>query len=178
MQRRRSFLYYLFAIRFIVLHDLVPDRILKLNLCRFRIFETYIYFSLLKNWNILPFRRFAISCFKHAPKNRYHEKHLDKVWSFDYYYISDSLIKVVLFVILPLIDTCHSQVLATEGPYPLVVLPVGGEYWLEGRNHHVGNEFRVISIPHLDSFNCQFEFDNTVESYRQDFLGKVFSSSR
>ena len=46
------------------------DRILKLSLCKFRTFETYISFSLLKteiygHFVISPFRHFAISPFRH-----------------------------------------------------------------------------------------------------------------
>lgn len=57
--------------------------------------------------------------------------------------------------------------LAAGGPYPLVVLPVGGEYWLEGSNHSniKGNNFK-----HLD---CKIETNNVIQSYRRDFIGKV-----
>ncbi|XP_020616460.1 rap1 GTPase-activating protein 2-like isoform X2 [Orbicella faveolata] len=58
------------------------------------------------------------------------------------------------------------EVLAAGGPYPLVVLPVGGEYWLEGSNHSNinGNNFK-----HLD---CKIETSNVIQSYRRDFIGK------
>ncbi|XP_078373554.1 uncharacterized protein LOC144657122 isoform X2 [Oculina patagonica] len=58
------------------------------------------------------------------------------------------------------------EVLAAGGPYPLVVLPVGGEYWLEGSNHSsfTGHDFRP--------FDCKIETNNVIQSYRRDFSGK------
>ena len=57
--------------------------------------------------------------------------------------------------------------LAAGGPYPLVVLPVGGEYWLEGSNHSyfTSTDYRAI--------DCKIEMNNVIQSYRRDFMGKV-----
>ncbi|XP_031567851.1 rap1 GTPase-activating protein 1-like [Actinia tenebrosa] len=65
------------------------------------------------------------------------------------------------------------QVLASGGPYPLVVLPVSGEYWLEGSNHQctVNNGSHML-IPHFDTQKCFIEIDQAVEYYRNFFLGK------
>lgn len=60
------------------------------------------------------------------------------------------------------------QVLAAGGPYPLVVLPVGGEYWLEGSNH------RILSGSDFKSVDCKIETNNVIQSYRRDFMGKVW----
>lgn len=57
--------------------------------------------------------------------------------------------------------------LAAGGPYPLVVPPVGGEYWLEGINH------RVTSNSDFRSVDCKIETNNIIQSYRRDFIGKV-----
>lgn len=58
------------------------------------------------------------------------------------------------------------EVLAAGGPYPLVVLPVGGEYRLEGSNH------QGVNISDLRSIDCKIETNNTIQSYRRDFMGK------
>ncbi|CAH3027853.1 unnamed protein product [Porites evermanni] len=58
------------------------------------------------------------------------------------------------------------EVLAAGGPYPLVVLPVGGEYWLEGSNHHVVTSFDLKSV------DCKIETNDILQSYRRDFIGK------
>lgn len=58
------------------------------------------------------------------------------------------------------------EVLAAGGPYPLVVLPVGGEYWLEGSNH------RHISHTDYRAADCRIEMNNVIQSYRRDFMGK------
>lgn len=58
------------------------------------------------------------------------------------------------------------EVLAAGGPYPLVVLPVGGEYRLEGSNH------QGINVSDLRSIDCKIETNNIIQSYRRDFMGK------
>lgn len=58
------------------------------------------------------------------------------------------------------------EVLAAGGPYPLVVLPVGGEYWLEGSNHS------NINGKHFKHLDCKIETNNVIQSYRRDFMGK------
>jgi hypothetical protein len=54
------------------------------------------------------------------------------------------------------------------------VLPVSGEYWLEGSNHQyaVDNGSRML-VPHFDAQKCSLEIDEAVEYYRKYFLGKV-----
>lgn len=58
------------------------------------------------------------------------------------------------------------EVLAAGGPYPLVVLPVEGEYWLEGSNH------RIIKSSDYKAIDCKIETNDIIQSYRRDFIGK------
>lgn len=66
------------------------------------------------------------------------------------------------------------QVLSLGPPYPLVVLPVEGDYWMEGTNHIQQRDRH--SGPILPKFNlskCIVESDQTATVYRTKFLGKV-----
>lgn len=67
-----------------------------------------------------------------------------------------------------------SKVLALGPPYPLVVLPVEGDYWMEGTNHiqQRDRQNRPV-IPKFDLSKCVVESDRTASVYRRNFLGKV-----
>ena len=58
----------------------------------------------------------------------------------------------------------------------MVVLPVEGDYWMEGTNHieHRDKLNRPI-IPQFDLSKCVVESDDTATVYRKNFLGKVCS---
>ena len=56
------------------------------------------------------------------------------------------------------------------------MLPVGGEYWLEGSNHLsniVSGNLRPV-VPNFDSRTCKIEANDVIQSYRRDFMGKVY----
>ena len=56
----------------------------------------------------------------------------------------------------------------------MVVLPVDGEYWMEG-NYHVlsrDNNDRPI-YPSIDMSRCSLDEDDNMYNYRQNFAGKV-----
>ena len=67
------------------------------------------------------------------------------------------------------------QILGLGGPFPLVVLPVGGEYWLEGSNHvcQCPGDSRQHAVPPFDASCCRIEDDEGMVSFRKQFLGKV-----
>lgn len=74
------------------------------------------------------------------------------------------------------IDFMHLplQVLALGAPYPLVVLPVEGDYWMEGTNHILQRDtHNRPMIPVVDLSRCIVESDHTASAYRENFLGKV-----
>ncbi|XP_040279571.1 rap1 GTPase-activating protein 1 isoform X2 [Bufo bufo] len=63
------------------------------------------------------------------------------------------------------------EVLGREGPFPLILLPQFGGYWIEGNNHNLS--------PLLDAENNQspsakvkLESNHTARLYRKHFLGK------
>jgi len=65
------------------------------------------------------------------------------------------------------------QVLALGPPYPLVVLPVEGDYWMEGTNHIERRDRHSRPItPNFDLSKCVVESDYTSTIYRENFLGR------
>lgn len=64
------------------------------------------------------------------------------------------------------------QVLGREGPFPLILLPQFGGYWIEGTNHE------ITSIPETEPLQSpttkvKLECNHTARLYRKHFLGKV-----
>eukprot|EP00794_Sanderia_malayensis_P015070 gene15070-16625_t len=65
------------------------------------------------------------------------------------------------------------EVLSLGPPYPMVVLPVEGDYWMEGTNHILQKDMhnRPV-IPRVDLSKCVVELDETAHAYRESFLGR------
>lgn len=64
------------------------------------------------------------------------------------------------------------QVLGREGPFPLILLPQFGGYWIEGTNHQVSGA--PASPPAAaPSTRAKLEGNHTAKIYRKHFLGKV-----
>lgn len=64
------------------------------------------------------------------------------------------------------------QVLGREGPFPLILLPQFGGYWIEGTNHE------ITSVPETEPLQSpttkvKLECNPTARVYRKHFLGKV-----
>ncbi|XP_053546204.1 rap1 GTPase-activating protein 1 [Bombina bombina] len=63
------------------------------------------------------------------------------------------------------------EVLGREGPFPLILLPQFGGYWIEGTNHDVS----VLSDPEAiqsPTGKVKLESNHTAKLYRKHFLGK------
>lgn len=66
------------------------------------------------------------------------------------------------------------QVLGREAPFPLILLPQFGGYWIEGTNHD------LAEVPELQSPGCKvkLECNHLARVYRKHFLGKVSPRGR
>lgn len=66
------------------------------------------------------------------------------------------------------------QVLGREAPFPLILLPQFGGYWIEGTNHD------LTELPELQSpgFKVKLECNHLARVYRKHFLGKVSAPER
>ncbi|XP_042335741.1 rap1 GTPase-activating protein 1 isoform X3 [Sceloporus undulatus] len=63
------------------------------------------------------------------------------------------------------------EVLGREGPFPLILLPQFGGYWIEGTNHE------LTSVPETErlqspTFKAKLECNHMARIYRKHFLGK------
>ena len=64
------------------------------------------------------------------------------------------------------------QVLGREGPFPLILLPQFGGYWIEGTNHQLSGAPESPPTP-APSTRARLEGNHTAKIYRKHFLGKV-----
>lgn len=75
-------------------------------------------------------------------------------------------------VILSITSACCLQVLGRSSPFPLILLPQFGGYWIEGTNHEPKDP------PEADQALCpashiKLETNSTAKIYRKNFMGKV-----
>ncbi|BFZ23937.1 hypothetical protein BsWGS_26977 [Bradybaena similaris] len=68
------------------------------------------------------------------------------------------------------------QILQSEGPYPMIVLPLRGGYWMEGSEGFVtsddGNVDDSVSSLHPSASELSINTDSTAQCYRCEFNGK------
>ncbi|XP_074965111.1 rap1 GTPase-activating protein 1-like isoform X12 [Phalacrocorax aristotelis] len=65
------------------------------------------------------------------------------------------------------------EVLQKGWPYPLIILPQFGGYWIEGTSHNLSSLSPTLSdIPFPWSGKVKLESDPTAKLYRKHFLGK------
>uniref|UniRef100_A0A8C8E9P5 RAP1 GTPase activating protein n=1 Tax=Otus sunia TaxID=257818 RepID=A0A8C8E9P5_9STRI len=63
------------------------------------------------------------------------------------------------------------QVLGREGPFPLILLPQFGGYWIEGTNHQLSGAPESPPTP-APGTRARLEGNHTAKIYRKHFLGK------
>lgn len=63
------------------------------------------------------------------------------------------------------------EVLGREGPFPLILLPQFGGYWIEGTNHELTGTPETESLPSPTS-KGKLECNHMARIYRKHFLGK------
>ncbi|XP_014817824.1 PREDICTED: rap1 GTPase-activating protein 1-like, partial [Calidris pugnax] len=63
------------------------------------------------------------------------------------------------------------EVLGREGPFPLILLPQFGGYWIEGTNHQLSGAPESPQTP-APSARARLEGNHTAKIYRKHFLGK------
>lgn len=62
--------------------------------------------------------------------------------------------------------------LGREGPFPLILLPQFGGYWIEGTNHQLSGAPDSPPTP-VPGTRAKLEGNHTAKIYRKHFLGKV-----
>ncbi|XP_067423100.1 rap1 GTPase-activating protein 1 isoform X2 [Emydura macquarii macquarii] len=63
------------------------------------------------------------------------------------------------------------EVLGRKGPFPLILLPQFGGYWIEGTNHELSSIPETEPLPSPTS-KVKLECNHTARIYRKHFLGK------
>lgn len=64
------------------------------------------------------------------------------------------------------------QVLGRRSPFPLILLPQFGGYWIEGTNHEP-KEPQDSEQPPCPASHVKLETNSTAKIYRKNFMGKV-----
>lgn len=77
-----------------------------------------------------------------------------------------AVIVVCLYFYFPI------KVLGRVGPFPLILLPQFGGYWIEGTNHKPA-EPPETDQPSCPSSHFKLETNSTAKIYRKHFMGKV-----
>lgn len=72
----------------------------------------------------------------------------------------------------PLLVVHHCQVLGRTSPFPLILLPQFGGYWIEGTNHEPKEPPEADQPPGPPS-QIKLETNSTAKTYRKQFMGKV-----
>lgn len=65
------------------------------------------------------------------------------------------------------------QVLGRKGPFPLILLPQFGGYWIEGTNHELSTSLAQEEPPLCPASQIKLESNSIAKIYRKHFLGKV-----
>lgn len=66
------------------------------------------------------------------------------------------------------------QVLGRKSPFPLILLPQFGGYWIEGTNHELSDTVDSGQLQPLSpNTRTKLECNTTASLYRKHFLGKV-----
>lgn len=70
-------------------------------------------------------------------------------------------------------DNFVKQALERGPPYPMVLLPANGEYWMEGNSHvSLRNADKYPIFPTIDMTKCNLTENDSVYNYRKCFFGK------
>ncbi|XP_076870338.1 rap1 GTPase-activating protein 1 isoform X4 [Brachyhypopomus gauderio] len=64
------------------------------------------------------------------------------------------------------------EVLGRTAPFPLILLPQFGGYWIEGTNHDLGTAPAPEEPPPCPASQIKLESNSTAKIYRKHFLGK------
>lgn len=74
----------------------------------------------------------------------------------------------------PFLFCILGQVLGRKSPFPLILLPQFGGYWIEGTNHELSDSVESEQLQPLSpNSRTKLECNTTASIYRKNFLGKV-----
>ncbi|XP_055680555.1 rap1 GTPase-activating protein 1 isoform X4 [Lutzomyia longipalpis] len=68
------------------------------------------------------------------------------------------------------------ETLAKGAPYPMIVLPGNGGYWLDGTDHECAFDAHGNPVLAHNAWRAKFETDDTAKCYRRFFIGREHSN--
>lgn len=68
------------------------------------------------------------------------------------------------------------DVLSKSGPYPMIVLPLNGGYWVDGTDHECAFDSRGNPVLPQAAWRGKFETDDTAKCYRRFYVGREHSN--
>ncbi|XP_063702112.1 rap1 GTPase-activating protein 1 isoform X2 [Culicoides brevitarsis] len=77
---------------------------------------------------------------------------------------------------IPASQRLLEEALAKPGPYPMIVLPANGGYWLDGTDHECAFDARGNPVLPNSAWRAKFETDDTAKCYRRFFVGREHSN--
>lgn len=77
---------------------------------------------------------------------------------------------------IPASQRLLEEVLSRSGPYPMIVLPAPGGYWLDGTDHECARDRDGTEILPSTTWRGKFETDDTAKCYRRFFVGREHSN--
>uniref|UniRef100_A0A8C8DJN2 RAP1 GTPase activating protein a n=1 Tax=Oryzias sinensis TaxID=183150 RepID=A0A8C8DJN2_9TELE len=79
---------------------------------------------------------------------------------------------IIIHLVVPLMFH-FLQVLGRKSPFPLILLPQFGGYWIEGTTHELGNSGEAEQLrPPSPNSRTKLECNTTATLFRKHFLGK------
>lgn len=80
--------------------------------------------------------------------------------------------ELLIAIFFNIIIVHHCQVLGRTSPFPLILLPQFGGYWIEGTNHEPKDPPEADQPP-CPTSHIKLETNSTAKIYRKNFMGKV-----
>lgn len=91
-------------------------------------------------------------------------------------YHSQSSVNSQQSIIVPASQRLLEDVLQKPAPYPMIVLPSTGGYWVDGTDHTCTFDARGNPILQHSAWRGKFETDDTAKCYRRFYVGRDHSN--
>lgn len=77
---------------------------------------------------------------------------------------------------IPASQRLLEEALSKSGPYPMIVLPANGGYWVDGTDHECAFDSRGNPVLPSNAWKSRFETDDTAKCYRRFFMAREHSN--
>lgn len=77
---------------------------------------------------------------------------------------------------IPVSQKLLEDTLARSSPYPMIVLPLNGGYWVDGTDHECSYDAQGNPVLAHSAWHGKFETDDTAKYYRRFYVGKEHSN--